>query len=234
MAHRMNSSAQVKPFGFDRIFAAPDSARPFRRGTDARDLARELERSRAEQKAGEEAHRAELARTRSEAFEAGLAHAREERDAAALSALDALHASLENMEQQQDRMQASLSREAADLALSVAESLAGHAISREPGRAIDEAIGRALAQLARGQELHVTVHPTLVEEIERRIAIRQSGDRRRLFLSVAADPAIAPGDAMLTWDSGGLSLDAEARRAAVLAELAPLREGDESAGNARD
>ncbi len=88
--------------------------------------------------------------------------------------------------------------------------------------AVDEAIGRALAQVARGQEIDVKVHPDLVEDIEARIAERQSRDRRRLALVVSGDASLAPGDAVLRWDRGGVIVDAQSRRQAVLDELAPI------------
>ena len=58
--------------------------------------------------------------------------------------------------------------------------------------------------------------------MERLVVVRQSQDRRRLNLSVCGDDGLAIGDALIVWDEGGLTLDAAARRAALLEELAGL------------
>lgn len=220
----VHDNLQVRPFGFERTFTLPprEPVRQYRRKTDAADLAHEVDALHSQIARLEKSHQEELARTRSEAFEAGCNHVRTEREAAILSALDALQASLDEVAEQSSEIRAQAEADAIELALAAAEALAGHAIAREPGGAIDDAIGRALSQVARGQEIEVRVHPDLVEDIETRIAHRQSQDRRRLGLLVYADDTLAPGDAMLNWDRGGVVVDAETRRQAVLDELAPL------------
>ena len=100
--------------------------------------------------------------------------------------------------------------------------LAARALSEAPGEAIDQAIGRVLGQVARGQEVTVSVHPDLAEDIETRIAARQAGDRRKLNFVVLADDALAPGDAHLRWEAGGLRLDASQRHRAVIEELTSM------------
>ena len=57
--------------------------------------------------------------------------------------------------------------EASALALSIGEALAAQALREAPGEAIDQAIGRVLSQIARGQEVTVSVHPDLAEDIAR-------------------------------------------------------------------
>ena len=79
-----------------------------------------------------------------------------------------------------------------------------------------------LQQVARGTELQVRVHPDLVEAVEQRIAQRQAADRRKLHVGVVPDATLAPGDALIDWEQGGLLLEKAARRAAVESELAPL------------
>ena len=220
----MFDNLHVRPFGFDRTFPMPprEPARPYRRKTDAGDLAHETETLRSQIARLEQSHQEELARTRTEAFEAGRNHAHEEREEAILSALDAVQASLDEFSERYGELRAQAEADAVEVALVAAETLAGRAIDEEPGGAVDEAIGRALSQVARGQEIEVRVHPDLVEEIEARIAQRQSEDRRRLALVVSADAGLAPGDAVLKWDRGGVKVDAQSRRQAVLDELAPL------------
>lgn len=220
----MQGNLQIRPFDFGRTFAAPPSepSRNYRRKSDPAELALEVESLQGQLARLERMQCEELARTRTEAFEAGRNHERTEREAAILSALDALQASLEAVADQHDELRAEFVADACDVALTAAEALAGRVVELEPGGAIDEAIGRALAQVARGQEIDVKVNPQLVEEIEARIARRQAGNRRRLFLTILADPAVASGDAVLSWERGGLIVDAATRRQALEDELAPL------------
>lgn len=213
----MDASFQVRPFAFDRVFAMPSgaaSAAPIREDLQMRieALEDEIARMRAE-------HEAHEALARADGFEAGLAQARGEQQAALLAAVDALQSSIEMTEERVDAITAQVTGEAAEVALAAADMLAARALDHAPGLAIDEAIGRVLKQVARGQDVVVRVHPDLAEEMERLIGVRQSLDRRRLNLHVARDADIAWGDARIEWDQGGLTLDAAERAAMVLAEL---------------
>lgn len=211
----MTATSKVTPFPFERVFSEPCAKRVRNEGLMAgriEDLEAECERLKS-------AHEAALAVATAEAFQQGLEQARAERETALLAAVDALQASLEAMEQGVAEIESRLAREAGELALSAADLLAGRALEHAPGLAIDEAIGRALGQVRRGQPIRIRVHPDLVEEIERLIAERQADERRRLSLTVFGDATLAPGDANLQWDQGGLRLDAEARRATIRAEL---------------
>jgi flagellar assembly protein FliH len=165
---------------------------------------------------------AQIALARAEGFEAGLAQARAERDVALLSAVDALHAGIESLDERFEDVSRRVTGEAAEIALAAADMIAGRAIDAAPVETIDAAIGRALSQVARGTELEIRVHPDLIEAIEARIADRQSRDRRKLNLNVVGDVTITVGDAMIGWEQGGLALDATARRQAVLDELETL------------
>lgn len=222
----------VTPFNFDSFPAPahqPDrrkgSSFGGRRKTDQSEHALDAEALRAELEMLREQQQQELTRTRQEAFQAGIDHARTERDAAILSSIDALGAALEDAAADRESLIAEYSQDAAGLALVAAEAIAGHATGIAPSRAIDEGIGRVLAQLARGEEIQVAVHPELAEDIQRRIEAREAGNRKRISLTVVEDEAIAPGDAVLTWDRGGISINAEARKAAIIAELEPLLAG---------
>lgn len=220
----MQTDRRILPFAFDRTFPSPlgEPARMLRRKTDAHDLALEVDALKDQIAQLTQHHRDELACARSEAFAAGLDHARTEREEAILAAIDAAQASLETLALQHDELRSETVADASQLALVAAEILAGCAIEHEPGRPIDEAIGRALLQVTRGEEIEIRVHPDLFEDITQRIDRRQAGDRRQLFLNVSADPAVAPGDAVLSWERGGLLVDAASRRQALLDELAPL------------
>lgn len=209
----MDMAFHARPFAFDRVFALPTAdAGPRDASPETIALRVELERLKLELETA-------VAVARADGFEAGLAQARGETAAALLTATDALHVSIEAVEGEYAAIEARLSRVAADVAMAAAEGLAAHALAADPARAIDEAIGRVLRQVARGQELQVHVHPALLVQMEALIALRQSRDRRRLSLTLLADPALAVGDALIAWDQGGLALDAAARRAAILAEL---------------
>lgn len=208
----------IQPFSFDRVFdAAAVAAKP-----DARMLLEQIASLEAELNQLRLDQAAELARVRSEAFQAGFDHAREGQTTALLSAADALQAGIEAIDGRWGEMETRLTSEAAEVAIASGELLAGRALELNPGLAVDEAIGRALKQVARGTELQVRVHPELVPEIERLVAIRQSADRRRLNVTVVSDASLDHGDAMIGWDQGGLVMDAAARSAAIRSELQGL------------
>lgn len=215
----MDASFHIRPFAFDRVFAAGAATDQSLRYEHLLERVSALEGEAARAKAG---HDAALALASEQGFEAGLAQARAERETALLAAVDALGASLEAVDVQIADIASQVTADAAQIALAAADHLAARALSAQPGGAIDEAIGRVLGQVARGTEIQVRVHPDLVGEIERLIGVRQAGDRRQLHLHVVGDAALAEGDARVVWDGGGLTLDAAEREAAIRAELASL------------
>jgi len=209
----------VERFAFDRIFATPGSeGAPVASG----DTLLEITALRAELALLKSDVDAQIAIARAEGFEAGIAQARAERDVALLSAVDALHAGIEALDERFEEVSTRVTGEAAEIALAAADMIAGRAIDIAPAEAIDAAIGRALSQVARGTELEIRVNPDLIETIEARVADRQSKDRRKLNLTVVGDVTVAVGDARIGWEKGGLSLDAGARRQAVIEELETL------------
>lgn len=214
----MHAHVHVERFGFDRIFSVP----PGKSGPIGPDATLEVATLRAELALLRSEQESALALARAQGYEAGLAQARSEREVALLSAVDALQAGIEGIDAQFGKVSERVTGEATEVALAAAELIAGRALDVAPGVAIDEAIGRVLGQVARGTELQVRVNPTLLEDIETRIADRQSRDRRKLNLIVVPDESIAVGDARIGWEEGGLALDAEARRQAVMDELETL------------
>jgi flagellar assembly protein FliH len=209
----------VERFAFDRIFSTPASESAT---VPSGDMLLEISALRAELALLRSDVDAQIALARAQGFEAGLAQARAERDVALLSAVDALHAGIESLDERFEDVSRRVTGEAAEIALAAADMIAGRAIDAAPAEAIDAAIGRALSQVARGTELEIRVHPDLIEAIEARIADRQSQDRRKLNLNVVGDVTVAIGDALIGWEQGGLALDANARRQAVLTELETL------------
>lgn len=219
----MDQTLNIRPFAFSRIFAMPVAADTAVRSEDLQlqimSLEAELERARAD-------HLAALALARTDGFEAGLACAREEQQAALLAAVDALQSTIELTDAKIDDIGNRAAADAAGIALAAAEMLAARAIAEDPGLAINEAIGRVLKQVGRGQDVWVRVHPSLAENVEALIAARQSRDRRRLNLHVVPDEQVILGDAQIEWDQGGLKLDAADRAAMVRAELGTLLTSD--------
>jgi len=209
----MDMSYQARPFAFDRIFAMPRAA------TGSHDESPELIALRADFERLKLQLETGIAVAHADGFEAGLVQARGETAAALLAATDALHVSIEAIEGEYEVIEERLSKAAADVAMAAADELAGRAVECDPARAIDEAIGRVLLQVARGQELQIHVHPALIEQMEALIATRKSGERRRLSRILVAVPTLALGDALIAWEQGGLALNAAARRQAVLTEL---------------
>ncbi|HEY0043607.1 MAG TPA: flagellar assembly protein FliH [Allosphingosinicella sp.] len=212
-----SSHSKVRPFAFERVFTAPPSGK-----TDANALHAEVEVLQARYAALETAHRIALEEARAEGVEQGLAQARAEREAALLSAIDALQAGVEQIATEVGAEVDRVTREAADFALAAADLLAARALESAPLAAVDEALTRVLLQLGRNPQVQVRVHPNLAGEMQRLVEIRQAGDRRRMDIDVYADATIAEGDALIAWHEGGLKLDAESRRAAVLDELEAL------------
>ena len=213
----MNAPFRIRPFDFDQVFDAGGTS--FGDGDVATLRQRVIE---LEADLASDDRDAAIDAARAAGFEAGLAQTNGERQAALLAAADALHAAVEEVETQLERIADEAAVNAADVARLAAGMIAARLIDQAPATAIDEAIGRALRQVARGQEIQVTVHPALAGELERLVAVRQSGDRRRLGISVRADPACGFGDAHIHWDQGGMILDTAARTAAVDAALAPV------------
>ncbi len=212
-AHK--AASEVKPFAFDRVFTAPATRKP------ASPEAMRLEIEHLELEVVRLKRELETATNlaRAEAFQLGLEQARAERDTALLAATDALQASLEALEMRFDAVEENVAREGAEIAFAAADFLAAGALAEAPALPVDQAIARALTQVRRGQPIHVRVHPDLLESVEQLVEQRQQQDRRRLGVTVVADAQLKLGDARLSWDNGGIILDAEARRAAVRAEL---------------
>lgn len=210
----MDASFHIRPFAFDRIFPAvetpADSDDPVALRLRVATLEAELCRATVDRDAA-------VAWARDEGFADGLAAARADREAGLLAATDALHAAVEEVDAQLNTIADETSRAAALVAGTAADLLAARA---QPALAIDDAIGRVLRQVARGQEIEVAVHPDLVVEMERLLTARQAGDRRRLAITIVGDAGLPIGDSHIHWDQGGVVLDGAQRLDAVRAALA--------------
>ena len=213
----MPTGSKVRPFAFERVFAGPPPDK-----ADAQALHAEVEVLQARYAALEAAQAAALEEARAEGVEAGLAQVRAERETALLSAVDALQAGIEQIATEVGAEVDRVTREAADFALAAADLMAARALAAAPLAAVDEALSRVLHQLGRNPQLQLRVHPDLADEMKRLVAERQAGDRRRMDIDVYADATVPQGDCLIAWHEGGLKLDAEARRAAVIDELEAL------------
>lgn len=219
----MEAAISIKPFGFDRVFrfgVVPEADGPAAPPVEELHaqivaLQERIDQMRQDQDAA-------LHEARAHGIAQGLDQARGERAHAMLSATDALHAALDDLGEQWGAERDRMMQDAADVALCAAEMIAGHAVGQQPGRAIDEALGRALRQVARGTALLIRVHPDSLEDVEQLVAQRRAGERRALHISIVADDEVAAGDAHIGWAEGGLVIDAAARRAAVARELGSL------------
>jgi flagellar assembly protein FliH len=208
----------ARPYAFDRIFPACPSATPI----GAQALSAQVERLKEELDTVRNTAKATSDAAQLAGRAAALTELRAERDTALLAALDALGGALERIEAGFADTQAGIAREAAEVALAAADHLAGRALGLDPSLAVDQAIGRALEHMQRGTPVTVRVHPELAPMLETRLASRQASERRKLSLTVLSDQALALGDARLDWDGGALAVDANARRAAIRAELEAL------------
>lgn len=215
----MNAPFRIRPFGFDQVFDGGTA--PLGDVDMATLRLRVMALEAALAVSGDDRHRA-IEAARVAGFEAGLAQANGDRQDALLAAADAIHAAIENVDAELRTIADDAAREAAEVAILAAGLIAARMIEQAPAAAIDEAIGRVLRQVARGQEIRVAVNPMLVGELDRLVAVRQADDRRRLAITVVPDGGMNFGDAHIQWDQGGTVLDAAARRKAVEEALAPV------------
>jgi flagellar assembly protein FliH len=209
----MRHDHHTRPFGFDRIFAAashPEASR--------QDLELQLAMLQAENAERAEQTPAALARARDDGFAAGLAQARAEIAAALAQASGAIDAGLVRLAANLDSIEARIAAGAAEATLAAAELIAARAIETDVLLPVEAAIGRVVAQLGRGVALAIRVHPSLLAQLQARLAASATANRRPA-LHFDGDTALAPGDAVIDWESGGLTLDRAARVAAVAAAL---------------
>lgn len=210
---------EIKPFGFNRSFELANS----QVGAElSDDLLAEVATMRATLAQLRSRHAEALLEARLEGFEAGRVRASAESASALLAATDALHATLDDIDAHLSDQTRAIHRDAVDVALLAAEMLAGHAVDFAPARAVDEALGRALEQVTRGTALVIRVHPDLADAMAERLTTRIAQERRKLDLNLVPDESIVPGDGQISWNEGGLIVDAAKRREALMTELAPL------------
>lgn len=209
----------AQPYQFDRFF---ETSKPLHDTLVTRNLSDEVLRLSAEIACLKADRDEAAAAARAEGYEAALAMARAERDAALLSATDMLQASIERINEQLETVIAAMKRDAAEVAVAAADALAGFAVDREPVRALGEALDRALDQIGGDRRLVVRVHPDFAQTIRDLVAAREQSEQRALQIVVIPMPELLLNDGAIEWAEGGLIVDAAARRSTVMRELEPL------------
>ncbi len=212
---------EIKRFGYGQAFPVRNREVAIETAV-TEDLVSQTAALRGELEAVRQANEEAVREARHAGFAEGLAQGHDEAGGAMLAALDALHGAIEDLDGRLFDQVRSITQDATETALAAADLLAGHAVSAAPARALDEALGRVLEQVARGTPLDIHVHPSLVERMNACLAVRTGRERRAMSLTVVADETLAPSDGLIAWPSGGAVLNAAARRAVLMNELAPF------------
>ena len=226
MEAAMQQATGVRPFSFERVFSETKDAESQGGGDlHMRLAALESENARLRREADDVGK--EIARARAEGFDVGQAEEKARRDEDLRQLTRSLVEQIERIDRAVDEAAERLGGRAAAVARTAAEIIAGRALVDDPTRTIDDAIGRALKEAARGEELHIHVHPDLAPDIETCVQDRQDRERRRLRLVVVPDADLGPHDSRISWAQGEIVLSRETRAAAVRLEFEKLfGEGD--------
>jgi flagellar assembly protein FliH len=207
---------RARPYAFDRVFARTLADTQ----THPQDLDLTVAALQAELLQAAEDQATIVGQARADGFAAGLAQARTECTQALLTTEAAIVAGLAQLAAQFAETEARMAAVASDVALAAGQVLAATCFTADPTGAIDKAIGRVLTQTGYREALHIHVAPPQFASVEALVAARAASEQRRLDATVHADATVPPGDVRIVWDRGGLSLDAEARLAAVQSALA--------------
>lgn len=159
---------------------------------------------------------------REEGIREGLEQARGELAAALLAATDSIHAAIEHLGESIDHRFESVVRDSTGLVLVAGEYLAGRAMVAAPLDTISLAISGLLAQMHQLHDIEVEVHPSLVEPLRISFPDAPVGARKSCRLEIIGNADLVPGDAQISWGSGGLKIDLAARRTTLLDTLAVL------------
>ncbi|MCA3254788.1 MAG: hypothetical protein INF91_04120 [Alphaproteobacteria bacterium] len=153
---------------------------------------------------------------RAEGFDAGLAAGRAEGDSLARALAASIASALDRAADRLEATLAEVADAAGELGLAAAEHLAGRALPDAPPAA---AIADAVRQAAGSPVLRLTVHPDVADAARAAAEAAAAARAATLRIDVATDPSFAPGDVDADWLTGGLSVSAADRRAALLAAL---------------
>lgn len=106
-----------------------------------------------------------------------------------------------------ERIEGRLESEAIDIAVAVANKLAGTLVAREPMEEIRRLVADCFANLRGVPHLVVRVNDALLDDASTeltRLASERGFDGRLVIL---AEPSIAAGDCRIEWSTGGIMLD---------------------------
>ena len=207
----------VRRFEFERRFdleglAAAQQAELLEREQAGRD---EQERLNAE-------HEALKSIARSEGFEAGIACARKERESEALRLgskfMETLELSLANAAD----FHREVTLDAIELALSIAEGLAGELIKAAPLASAETTIKKALAEEFERPRLLVKVAAEDLEALRDFIKSKAELIAYEGRIVVQSDPLLAVGDCIVEWSDGGIRSIMTERRDRVIGQLQDL------------
>lgn len=198
---------RITPFAFADAFAASPPA-----ALSASELAAEVARLQLA-----------LATAREEGRQEGMAQALRtlegERDTALLAATTALSGEVAHLAHMFEQAEAALAQTAAELALDLADHLAGAALDRDPALGLQDLIGSALLQSRKDVPLTLRVAPGMMEAAQACLA-RHCAELGEVRL--VADAGLSSGDARLAWDGGAMVLDRAQRRKTMVDELAAM------------
>jgi flagellar assembly protein FliH len=136
--------------------------------------------------------------------------------AATQALADALAASRATL----DRVASDHAGAAAKLLLALAQAAVPTLMARHAAAEADAMIAALLPGLRCEAELRVRAHPDLADHVRERLMALWPGDGG--VLSVAADPALSPGDVQVSWQDGHAARDCAQLWHAVAQILAPL------------
>lgn len=195
----MSPSARPAKFLFGTEFGQPESKKK------VDDAKREIEHLTAEKE-----------RAEARGFERGYASGKRDQEAVELGriaeAIERLAQASQGVLGALESERAAIEREAVDLAIVTARTLARGLIAREPTAEIMRLASEAMTNLRAAPHLVLRVAPDLVEAIEKRVKelAWQRGFEGRLI--VLGEPEIPAGDCRIEWADGGFVRD---ERAAV-------------------
>ena len=156
---------------------------------------------------------------RAEGFEAGLAQARGERDAAIRTALTAIAGDLGHGIAQVDALRAQLAGQAVELALALAEAIAGKALAQTGLAGIEAVVADVLAEQIEAPRLTIRVGAALLDDVRERVQAEASAMHFEGRLIFQPEPGFGPGDCAIEWANGGVRHVAAERRAAIEAQV---------------
>lgn len=188
------------------------AAQKFMFGTDFREGSRKA--------AGE----ADIAAARAEGYRQGLEQGRCEADGQVAGLAAQLARSAERLFAMEEARVATLEEQAAQLAVSVAQAIAGAALADKPLAMLGGAVRECLGHARQAPHLVVRVHESMVEAAETLVKrlILENGFSGRLI--VLGEPDILPGDGRIEWADGGFVMDRERLSALIgtaVAEVFP-------------